>query len=163
MTNNLLTLFCLVDREATTNAFPVEIESTKTIGDLKELIKTKKTNDFQDVDADKLTIWRVSIPDKDDDETPIKIDNVPESEKKKLRATNKVSVIGAALPESTIHVIVQPPPRGNAMRFAFDSDVRLELFNTTIRSLINLHFHLLPVATKRDREDDAGEYSLRLY
>ncbi|KAF9270961.1 hypothetical protein BGZ88_007127, partial [Linnemannia elongata] len=73
---------------------------------------TEKSPEFDDIAADKLIIWRVSIPDKDDDdETPIKIDNVPESEKKKLRATNKVSVFGAALPESTIHVIVQPPPR----------------------------------------------------
>ncbi|KAG0350128.1 hypothetical protein BGX24_008247, partial [Mortierella sp. AD032] len=47
MTDNRLSLFCLVHGEATSNAFPVEIESTKTIGDLKELIKTKKTNDFQ--------------------------------------------------------------------------------------------------------------------
>ncbi|KAK5796967.1 hypothetical protein F5H01DRAFT_401162 [Linnemannia elongata] len=35
MNDNHLTLFCLVDGEATSNAFPVEIESTKTIGDLK--------------------------------------------------------------------------------------------------------------------------------
>ncbi|KAK5796982.1 hypothetical protein F5H01DRAFT_401214 [Linnemannia elongata] len=49
MNDNHLTLFCLVDGEATSNAFPVEIESTKTIGDLKGLIKTKKTNDFQDL------------------------------------------------------------------------------------------------------------------
>ncbi|KAK5801644.1 hypothetical protein F5H01DRAFT_384180 [Linnemannia elongata] len=112
MTNNLLTLFCLVDGEAPTNAFPVEIESAKTIGDLKKLIRTEKSPELDDIAADKLIIWRVSIPDKDDDdETPIKIDNVPESEKKKLRATNKVSVFGTALPESTIHVIVQPPPR----------------------------------------------------
>ncbi|KAG0014548.1 hypothetical protein BGZ82_001722, partial [Podila clonocystis] len=31
--------------------------------DLKDLIKAKKTNDFSDIDADKLTLWRVSIPD----------------------------------------------------------------------------------------------------
>ncbi|KAF9089031.1 hypothetical protein BGX27_002573, partial [Mortierella sp. AM989] len=76
MSGNPLMLFCLVDGEATSNAFPVGIESTKTIGDLKELIKTKKTNDFSDVDADKLTLWRVTIPDKDDDdETLIKIES----------------------------------------------------------------------------------------
>ncbi|KAG9062301.1 hypothetical protein KI688_005215 [Linnemannia hyalina] len=68
MSNNPLILFCLVDGEATTNAFPVEIESTKTIGDLKEvilakktnrfhdLIMTKKTNRFHNVDADELTL-----------------------------------------------------------------------------------------------------------
>ncbi|KAK5809644.1 hypothetical protein F5H01DRAFT_415593 [Linnemannia elongata] len=111
MTNNLLTLFCLVDGEATTNAFPVEIESTKTIGDLKNLIKTEKSNDFQGADADKLTLWRVSIPDVDDDETPVSIDTL--TRKKKMRATNKLSMVfEAAFPEDTIRVVVQRPPPG---------------------------------------------------
>ncbi|KAG0277039.1 hypothetical protein BGZ95_006634 [Linnemannia exigua] len=113
MDNNLLTLFCLVDGEATTNAFPVEAESTKTIGNLKELIKTKKTNDFQDVDADKLTLWRVSIPDDDDNELPVLLDTMPE--KKKLKATAKLSkVFDTELPDDTIHVIVQRPPQVHA-------------------------------------------------
>ncbi|KAK5796884.1 hypothetical protein F5H01DRAFT_401134 [Linnemannia elongata] len=108
MNDNHLTLFCLVDGEATSNAFPVEIESTKTIGDLKGLIKTKKTNDFQDVDADKLTLWRVSIHDDDDNDLPVLLDSVPV--KKKLRVTNKLSMVfDADLPEDTIHVIVQRP------------------------------------------------------
>ncbi|KAF9301974.1 hypothetical protein BGZ74_006041 [Mortierella antarctica] len=62
MTDNILTLFCLVDGEATSNAFPVEIESTKTVGHLKDLIKAKKTNNFHAVDANELTLWRVSVP-----------------------------------------------------------------------------------------------------
>ncbi|KAG0049373.1 hypothetical protein BGZ90_007360, partial [Linnemannia elongata] len=98
MADNLLTLFCLVDGEATTNAFPVEIESTETISDLKKLIRTEKSPEFDDIAADKLTIWRVSIPDKDDGETP-----------------------------DTFRVVVQRPP---------------------------------PVA-KRDREEDAGLFSMR--
>ncbi|KAG0324110.1 hypothetical protein BG004_003545 [Podila humilis] len=112
MAYNPLSLFCLGDGEPLSNAFPVEIEPTKTIGELKDLIKLKKSNRFHDVDADELTLWRVMIPDKDDDETPILLDDVYERDKKKLRATNKVSIFGANLPEETIHVIVQsPPPR----------------------------------------------------
>ncbi|KAG9065188.1 hypothetical protein KI688_002511 [Linnemannia hyalina] len=66
MTNHL-TLFCLVD-----GAFPVEIESTKTIGDLKKLIKAEQSPDFDDIVANNLTLWRVSIPDdENDDEQPI--------------------------------------------------------------------------------------------
>ena len=115
MTDNRLNLFCLVNGEATSNAFPVEIESTKTIGDLKELIKTKKTNDFQDVDADRLTLWRVSTPDDDDEEIPIVLDNVNNKDKKKLRATRGLlEVFPDKLPINTIHVIVHRPPRGNA-------------------------------------------------
>ncbi|KAI1299061.1 hypothetical protein EDD11_006559 [Mortierella claussenii] len=59
MTNNRLNLFCLVDGEST--PFPIEIESTKTFGDLKKAIKAEKANDFSDVDADKLKLWKVSI------------------------------------------------------------------------------------------------------
>ncbi|KAI9239538.1 MAG: hypothetical protein BYD32DRAFT_478323 [Podila humilis] len=62
MTDTLMRLFSLVDEEATSNAFPVEIEPSKTVGHLKDLIKAKKTNNFHDVDADDLTLWRVSIP-----------------------------------------------------------------------------------------------------
>ncbi|KAG9061870.1 hypothetical protein KI688_007021 [Linnemannia hyalina] len=109
MSNNLLKLFCLVDGEATTNAFPVEIESTKTIGDLKNFIKDKNAVEFTDVDANSLTLWRVSIPDADDDETPVLLDGL--TRKKKLRVTNELSMVfDAAYPEDTIHVIVQRPP-----------------------------------------------------
>ncbi|KFH63329.1 hypothetical protein MVEG_10739 [Podila verticillata NRRL 6337] len=68
MTDNRLTLFCLIDGEAMFNAFSVKISSGDTVDDLKDLIKAKKTNDFSDLDADKLTLWRVSIPDDDDDD-----------------------------------------------------------------------------------------------
>ncbi|KAF9395528.1 hypothetical protein BGZ94_006552, partial [Podila epigama] len=109
MTDNLLTLFCLVDGEATSNAFPVKIESTETIGGLKELIKTKKSNDFQDVDADKLTLWHVSIPDDDDDDIPIVLNNVITKDQKKLKATRELSDVWSHKPpKDTIHVIVQP-------------------------------------------------------
>ncbi|KAG0273623.1 hypothetical protein BGZ95_010574 [Linnemannia exigua] len=63
MTNNCISLFCIVDGETTSNAFPVEIESIKTIGNLKDIIKAKKTPRFDDLAADELTLWRVSIPD----------------------------------------------------------------------------------------------------
>ncbi|KAH7028519.1 hypothetical protein BKA57DRAFT_431333 [Linnemannia elongata] len=112
MTENYLTLFCLVDGEPTFNAFPVEIESTKTIGNLKDLIKTKKAPRFDDVAADELTLWRVSIPDDDnDDEIPIVLGNVNNKDKKKLRATRGLlEVFPDKPPKNTIHVIVQRPP-----------------------------------------------------
>ncbi|KAF9303968.1 hypothetical protein BGZ74_002682 [Mortierella antarctica] len=61
MTDIHLTLFCVVDGETPSSAFPIKIELTETVGHLKDLIKTKKTNDFSDVDADKLTLWRDSL------------------------------------------------------------------------------------------------------
>ncbi|KAF9978383.1 hypothetical protein BGZ73_002562 [Actinomortierella ambigua] len=104
-----LNLFCLIDGESTSSAFPVSASTTTTVGELKELLKAEKANDFQDVDAYKLTLWRVNIADSDDI-APIPIDGVPNNEKKKLRATNRDSVFGATLAEDTIHIIVQRPP-----------------------------------------------------
>ncbi|OAQ35724.1 hypothetical protein K457DRAFT_27398 [Linnemannia elongata AG-77] len=112
MLDNRLNLFCLVDGESTSNAFPVGIEPTNTIGDLKEFIKVKKTPEFNDIAADKLTLWRVSIPiTDDDDEVPLLLNNVTDKDKKKLGPATRLSkVFLDSLPEETINVIVQRPP-----------------------------------------------------
>ncbi|KAG0082641.1 hypothetical protein BGZ93_002329 [Podila epicladia] len=48
-TDNLLTLFCLVDGEW--NPFSVEVDRTKTVDMLKDAIKDKNAIAFTDVDA----------------------------------------------------------------------------------------------------------------
>ncbi|KAF9899215.1 hypothetical protein EC991_009285 [Linnemannia zychae] len=108
MTDNRLNFLCLVDDEST--SFPVEIEPTKTIGDLKDAIKAKKINDFSDVDADELTLWRVSIPlVAKKDRKDISLSDVPLKEE--LDETDDHSdVFPVKLPEKTIHIIVQRPP-----------------------------------------------------
>jgi len=115
MTNNHLTLFCLIDGETTSNAFPVEIESSKTIGDLKKLIKTEQAPAFDDITANNLTLWKVSLSISDDEEeTFITLDAF--SDKKKLQPTNRLSRLFVEPQlEDTIHIIVQrpsPPPSG---------------------------------------------------
>ncbi|KAF9946559.1 hypothetical protein BGZ72_000228 [Mortierella alpina] len=104
-------LFCLVDGESTFNAFPVEIGPDQTIGDLKNLIKTKRTPRFDDVAADELTLWRVSIsfPDDNDDEAHILLDSL--DEKKKLGPATRLSkVFPEDFSEETIHILVQRTP-----------------------------------------------------
>ncbi|KAG0285780.1 hypothetical protein BGZ97_007676, partial [Linnemannia gamsii] len=89
------------------NAFPVPISSAETVGELKDKIKTKKAPRFDDVAADELSLWRVSIPDDDDD------DEIP-IDKKKLRATRGLlEVFPDKPPKNTIHVIVERPPSGD--------------------------------------------------
>ncbi|KAF8930425.1 hypothetical protein BGZ47_000551, partial [Haplosporangium gracile] len=110
MTDNQLTLFCLVDGEAASNAFPVKIELSKTIGDLKELIKTALSPQFDDIAAKDLTLWGVSIRDENDndEENPLLVSSVTTADKKKLRATHELSnVFPAKPPKNTIHIIVQ--------------------------------------------------------
>lgn len=101
MTDNDLTLLCLVDGEAT--SFPVDIKPTKTVEHLKGAIKAKKAPRFDDIAVDELTLWNVSIPDNDDDdEHPILLDVVPENEKKKLKATHDLA-----------DVFDKPPPKND--------------------------------------------------
>ncbi|KAF9536712.1 hypothetical protein EC957_009923 [Mortierella hygrophila] len=114
MSNSLLALFCLVDGEATTNAFPVEIESTKTIGDLKEVIMGKTTNRFRNVDPDQLTLWKVTIPiTKENEDTPMLLEDVPSDKNRLGPATRLSKVFPEELPKETVHIIVQRPTPGN--------------------------------------------------
>ncbi|KAG0246542.1 hypothetical protein BG011_002390, partial [Mortierella polycephala] len=104
-----LTLFCLVDGEPTSRAFPLSTPSSQTSGGLKNLVKIKKTPVFDDIDADQLTVWQVSIP-ATEDEAPIVLDTL--NEKKKLMPTDDLSdVFIEKPPKKTIHIIVQRPPR----------------------------------------------------
>ena len=56
-----ISLFCLVHGDSPQHAFPVEIQKSKTIGHLKQLIKEKNQNDFRDIDAKNFTLWKVDI------------------------------------------------------------------------------------------------------
>ncbi|KAF9949114.1 hypothetical protein BGZ65_007581 [Modicella reniformis] len=58
MANNL-TIWCVVDGEST--PFPVDIPAVRTVGHLKKEIKKEKPNFFA-LDADKLALWKVSLP-----------------------------------------------------------------------------------------------------
>lgn len=110
MIDNLLILFCVVDGEST--PFPVEIESAKTVGQLKDAIKEKKSPEFDDIAADKLTLWRVSItlgPLKD--RKPIILSKVESATE--LDPGNDISDdFEETPPKKTIHVIVQRPLQG---------------------------------------------------
>ncbi|KAG0011529.1 hypothetical protein BGZ82_002975 [Podila clonocystis] len=109
MTDNPLTLFSLADGDPISNAFPVSIPSTDTVGTLKDLIKAKKTNDFGDIDADKLTLWRVSIPNIIDNESPILLDML--TDKKKLLPRTYISALFTdGLPDDSTYILVRRPP-----------------------------------------------------
>ncbi|KAG0017079.1 hypothetical protein BGZ81_010920, partial [Podila clonocystis] len=104
MADNPLTLFCVTVGDTILNAFPVSIPSTDTVGILKNLIKDKKTNDFSDVDADKLSLWRASIPITDDYESPILLENLTDKEKLLPR-----TYISAVFTDDSTYIVVQRP------------------------------------------------------
>jgi len=108
MTDNHMNLFCLVDGES--SPFSVKAAPDSTVDDLKNFIKIKKAPRFDDIAADELTLWHVSIPDSDDG-FPTPLDSF--HEKKSLKATTKLSVVFTTeLPEDSIHILVQRPAPG---------------------------------------------------
>lgn len=67
---------------------------------------TRDRNDLRGVDAANLKLWRVSIPDDDDDA----LRNFAAIEDDELRATRKVFKYFSVEPaEEHIHIIIEPP------------------------------------------------------
>jgi len=100
-------LLCVIHGEST--PFPVRIDKTLLVGDLKDEIKKKKENDFRNIDADKLTLWNVDILY---DEDVIKQLVLVESAViKKMSPVRKISRYFENPPkEEHIHVVIERPP-----------------------------------------------------
>jgi hypothetical protein len=140
MIDTRLSLFCVVEGEPQSRKFSVKPKLTDTIDDLKDLIKTKKANDFKDIDASNLDLWRVSIPI-----VPANKDNTivlnEEDSRKYLEPAHKLfrafeTDLPDSVSEDTIHVIVQRPPPGNA-------HTRLLLFVTCCWNELRYSFLIL--------------------
>jgi hypothetical protein len=102
-----ITLFCLVQGAPT--AFPVDIDSSLTVGHLKDAIKAKNTNDFANIDAVKLRLWKVEIPDDRDD----LIQGQALQDNNQLLPTRRLVRYWTDTPPSEhIHVIIKLPEPG---------------------------------------------------
>ncbi|KAI7827034.1 hypothetical protein BC939DRAFT_475409 [Gamsiella multidivaricata] len=78
-----LKLFCLVDGEPSSGAFPVDIAAANTVGDLKDAIKIKMTPKFDDIaTAEKL--WPTA---------------------------NTLDIFPDMPTKETVHIIIQRPPQ----------------------------------------------------
>ncbi|KAG0285900.1 hypothetical protein BGZ96_009925 [Linnemannia gamsii] len=117
MSEKYVIFFCLVDGEDAANAFPVEIECTKTISDLTKRIKFEKALQFDDIAAEDLTLWRVSISVAPASMyNPIVLSEVAGlPQPAELVPTSDVSeVLPKNPPTDTIHILVQLPPQVHA-------------------------------------------------
>ncbi|KAG0226343.1 hypothetical protein BGW42_003750 [Actinomortierella wolfii] len=122
--SSLIRLFCLLDGNPSSNAFPVHIDRDKTIGELKDEIKSKLTPDLDNTPAHKLTLFQVSIHDEDGD-SPITIKH-----KTKLVPMSKISsVFDDNPPEDTIHILIQLPSSAGKLD-------RLTTFTITINDTV---------------------------
>jgi Crinkler effector protein N-terminal domain len=106
------TIICAILGETT--SFPIEIESSKIVGILKDMIKEKKPNRFAGVDADELALYDVNISGSKEariEELKTMADNFGQREE--LDALRELTQIySTAPPKHTIHIIVQPPHTG---------------------------------------------------
>ncbi|KAF9090292.1 hypothetical protein BGX27_002295, partial [Mortierella sp. AM989] len=105
-------LFCILDGDS--SPFPVAITPDATVGELKDAIKKKKEPEFDDIAADRLILFHVSISSAPKRQIALNNLTADEESKKKAKeledSTSEISdVFGAAPPKKTIHVIVQRP------------------------------------------------------
>ncbi|KAG0095005.1 hypothetical protein BGZ93_006449 [Podila epicladia] len=107
MTNNRLTFFCLVDGEAKSNAFSVKAAITDTVDDLKDAIKVKQIPRFDDVAANELTLWCVSLLH-NNLSSAIKVDALGD----KIQLNNprtRLSTLFPEPPDDNTYILVQRP------------------------------------------------------
>jgi hypothetical protein len=112
-----ITLSCLVVGENPyENAFAVEIDTTKLVSFFRDAIKEKKQNDFANVDADKLKLWKVDISLEEENKklelvnTKINVNIKDELGGVELLPLSKISKHFTSQPaDEHIHIIVQRP------------------------------------------------------
>src|SRR5207248_6448586 len=101
-----ITLLCLVKGNTLANAFPVDIDKYQLVGHLKKVIKAEQPQTFANVDPKDLKVWKVTIPDDQDD----LLSNLILNDEPELLATREIGDYWTEKPpKRNIHVIVEPP------------------------------------------------------
>ncbi|PKY40591.1 hypothetical protein RhiirA4_454000 [Rhizophagus irregularis] len=107
-------LLFLQQGNASTNTFPIDIDGSKLVGHLKKAIKMEKQIDFADVDADKLRLWKVEIPDDHDDQ----LRSLSLQNKDEVLATKKISKYFPATP-IPLSFLINVAQRGDQVTKSF--------------------------------------------
>src|ERR1043165_9974813 len=105
--SGIIRLSCLVFGEPIENAFTVKVDKDETISELKEIIKTKKQNTFNYIDANELSLWKINASLGELNQFIRKNDSDIKIIGEQLFPLNKV---GEEFPEPAderVHVIVQ--------------------------------------------------------
>ena len=87
--------------------FSVELERSKTVGDLKDSIKEKGGSDLDNIPARKLALYQVSIPDADGFEERVKTINLEGM--KDMSSTEVLSQAFPSVASRHVHVIIRVP------------------------------------------------------
>ncbi|KAF8943231.1 hypothetical protein BGZ46_006573, partial [Entomortierella lignicola] len=97
-------LFCILDGDS--SAFEVNLDADDSIAALKRAIKGEKPNDLQGIDADKLLLFQIAVPDEG---TKVNLDKI-DSPTPLVKGSDEISeVFGTSPVKKIIHVVVQRP------------------------------------------------------
>jgi hypothetical protein len=104
-------LYCWVIGDDPDKIFPVQIEKSKTVGNLRDAIKTKNEPQFRDIAANTLTLRKIYVAEGDLDAQLEQIDLDYLKILDKLRPTHPLSrVFSDSLIEGHLLVIIVQPP-----------------------------------------------------
>ncbi|KAF9412654.1 hypothetical protein BGZ76_005145, partial [Entomortierella beljakovae] len=105
-------IFCILDGQNSSTAFSIKIAPTDTVDDLKDAIKLKNPNDFRNIDANKLILWKVAISSHPPSNIIFRNLRIKERNPEKLEVPTRtiLNVFGINLSGDTIHIIIQLPP-----------------------------------------------------
>jgi Crinkler effector protein N-terminal domain len=120
------TLFCIILRGTT--LFPVTIDETRSVGELKEAIKKEKEPEFDAFDADALTLYRVKIDGFNKQEFIKIVQHIPQDPNAELNPISKLSQCfqDEDLAEPMIRILVQLPqgePTYSRAKLSFSSEL----------------------------------------
>ena len=103
-----MTLNCWVRGQEFHRIFPVKISPTQTVGVLKDNIKNDKPLDFCDIDADALSLYKVSLADDEDLEQAL--EGLTLGPHGWLRPMEPLSLVfPTPPPERHVHIVVTTP------------------------------------------------------
>jgi hypothetical protein len=91
------------------SSFPLKIKGSETVGDLKVAIQASKPGDLGGVDADRLHLYKVNVPDSGD--LKERVLQIPRQELQELRVGSEVlSVLFPKNPPTgTVSILVRDP------------------------------------------------------
>ncbi|GBB96419.1 hypothetical protein RclHR1_02750011 [Rhizophagus clarus] len=113
-----ITLICLVKGNTTANVFAVDIDSGKLVSHLKKVIKAEKAPEFDKFPADKLKLWKVSIPAKQPSAQLTAVSKISVNIKDELGGVELFPIDDISehfddssnkLIKKNLHIIVEPP------------------------------------------------------
>ena len=110
-------LNCWVLGEDSTRVFRVEIDRGENVGGLKKAIKEEMKPAFDNITANSLEVWNVSIPIDEDANLEAQVKNLRLHEKKPLWPLKGLLRIFRDLDKETLHVVVKAPPGENRCLF----------------------------------------------